>query len=68
MCLQDSQIKPFKQDIENKTSLFHYSVEIQADTVFLNEMNERACMKEKVPNPTTAASNNNGYNNPKNKY
>jgi hypothetical protein len=68
MCLQDSQIKPFKQDIDNKTSLFHYSVEIQTDTVFLNEMNEKACMKEKVPNPTAAASNNNGYNNPKNKY
>ena len=58
MCLQDSQIKPFKQDIENKTSLFHYSVEIQANTIFLNEMNDRACMKGKVQNQTIAASKN----------
>ena len=56
MCLQDSQIKPFK--IENeKTVLFHYSVEIQADPEFLTEMNKRACVKETVPNPTAAAIN-----------
>lgn len=57
MCLQDSQIKPFKQGIGNKNTLFHYSVEIQADPEFLIEMNKRACVKETVPNPTAAAIN-----------
>ena len=63
MCLQDSQIKPFRQEVDNKTILFQYSVEIQADNEFLNEMNKRACMKETVPNSTAAAINTNENNN-----
>ena len=60
MRLQDSQIKPFKQGIGNgKTLLFHYSVEIQADPEFLIEMNRRACVKEAVPNPIAAATDDN---------
>ena len=56
MCLQDSQIKPFKQKIKDKTSLFHYTVEIHADPVFLDNMNDEACIKKTVPNPTRIAS------------
>merc|ERR1711971_1324532 len=56
MLLQDSQIKPFKQGIGNEeTVLLYYSVEIQANTEFLIEMNKRACVEEAVPNPTAAA-------------
>ena len=57
MCLQDSQIKPFKQDIGNNNTLLHYSVEIHADLEFLTEMNKRACVKGTVPNSTAAAIN-----------
>ena len=56
MCLQDSQIKPFKQIIKDKTSLFHYTVEIHADPVFLDNINEEAYIKKTVPNPTRIAS------------
>ena len=44
----------FKTGSGNKNTLFHYSVEIQADPEFLTEMNKRACVKETVPNPTAA--------------
>jgi hypothetical protein len=47
----------FKTGIGNKNTLFHYSVEIQADPEFLIEMNKRACVKETVSNPTAAAIN-----------
>ena len=47
----------FKTGSGNKNTLFHYSVEIQADPEFLTEMNKRACVKETVPNPTAAAIN-----------
>ena len=59
MCLQDSQIKPFKQGMENKNALFHYSVEIQADPEFLIEMNRRAYVKKAVPNPIATATEDN---------
>jgi len=51
MSLHDSQVKPFK--VENKNTLFNYTVEIQADPDFLARMNNSACIKTDTTTPTS---------------